>query len=184
MYIKLTDGTPARYTLRDLRKANSNTSFPAEPTADLLAEWGVFPYVATDRPAHDSATQVVEHQGYTETGGTYGDIYAVRDKTSDEVAAELAKTRGRTSLGKGEFCMGLIGLGIIAPSEAVSASIGNWPTSMDAFLSYLPADQAISVQIDWATETTINRNNVFVLTLGSWLDDVTPEILDTLFGIG
>jgi hypothetical protein len=91
--------------------------------------------------------------------------------------------RAGTSIGKGEFCKGLIGLDIIAADEAVLASRGNWPASMDAFLSYLPADQAISVQIDWATEATINRNNVFVLTLGSWLDDVTPEILDTLFGI-
>jgi hypothetical protein len=101
-----------------------------------------------------------------------------------DLQAALADIRAVTSIGKGEFCMGLIGLGIIAADEAVSAARGNWPTSMGAFLSYLSPDQAVAVQIDWATETTINRNNVFVLTLGSWLDDVTPEILDTLFGIG
>jgi hypothetical protein len=96
----------------------------------------------------------------------------------------LAAKRDATAIGKGAFCMGLIGLGIIAADEAVSAARGNWPASMDAFLSYLSADQAIAAQIEWATKSTINRNNVFVLTLGSWLDDITPEILDTLFGIG
>jgi hypothetical protein len=98
--------------------------------------------------------------------------------------AALAAIRAGASIGKGEFCMGLIGLGIVAADEAVSAAKGNWPTSMDAFLGYLSPKQAIAVQIEWATQSTINRNNVFVLTLGSWLDDITPEILDTLFGIG
>ena len=105
----------------------------------------------------------------------------LRTVTISDMAIE--DIRAVTSIGKGEFCMGLIGLGIIAPSEAVSAARGNWPTSMDAFLSYLTADQAIAVQIDWATRAKISRNNVFVLTLGSWLDGVTPQILDTLFGI-
>ena len=91
--------------------------------------------------------------------------------------------RAGADIDKGAFCKGLIGLGIIAADEAVSAAKGNWPTSMDAFLSYLPADLAVDVQIEWATEPRISRNNVFVLTLGSWLDGITPEILDTLFGI-
>ena len=91
--------------------------------------------------------------------------------------------RAGASIDKGAFCKGLIGLGIIAADEAVSAAKGNWPTSMDSFLRYLPADLAVDVQIEWATEPRISRNNVFVLTLGSWLDGITPEILDTLFGI-
>jgi hypothetical protein len=100
------------------------------------------------------------------------------------VPPSIEDIRAGTSIGKGEFCKGLIGLDVLSADEALYASRGNWPTRMDAFLSYLTADQAIAVQIEWATETTINRNNVFVLTLGSWLDGVTPEILDTLFGIG
>tara|TARA_R110000796_G_scaffold129256_1_gene244965 strand:+ start:2607 stop:3116 length:510 start_codon:yes stop_codon:yes gene_type:complete len=95
MYVKITNGTPERYTLRALRKDNPNTSFPAEPTAALLAGWEVFPFASVEPPAHDSATQVVEHNGYAETGGTYTDVYVVRDKTADELAAALATARAR-----------------------------------------------------------------------------------------
>ena len=110
------------------------------------------------------------------------DSRVLRTVTISDVPIE--EIRVGTSIDKGAFCLGLISLGIIEADEAISAARGNWPASMDTFLSYLSADQAIAVQIEWATETTINRNNVFVLTLGSWLDNITPEILDTLFGIG
>tara|TARA_R110001606_G_scaffold225460_1_gene373543 strand:- start:2695 stop:3204 length:510 start_codon:yes stop_codon:yes gene_type:complete len=110
------------------------------------------------------------------------DNRVLRTATISDVSIE--EVRVGTSIDKGAFCLGLISLGIIEADEAISAARGNWPASMDTFLSYISADQAIAVQIEWATETTINRNNVFVLTLGSWLDNITPEILDTLFGIG
>jgi hypothetical protein len=183
MYVKMIDGMPEKYALRTLRKANPNTSFPEDPTADLLAEWGLYPYVATDKPAHDAATQVVEHQGYAATGGTYTDVYSVRDKTTDELAADLDKARALAWLEKGEFCIGLIALGVLEADEAVLASRGDWPSSMDAFLSYLPPDEARVVQIEWATSTTIRRMNVFVLTLASWAD-IDDPVIDTLFGIG
>ena len=139
---------------------------------------GWIPY--TIDPADDDAT--IDNAALLYLIGADFEAYIAPPQPTEAEHREALRTAA--SIGKGKFCMGLIGLGIIAPSEAVSAARGNWPTSMDAFLSYLPADQAIAVQIDWATETTINRNNVFVLTLGSWLDDVTPEMLDTLFGIG
>ena len=95
MYVKTTNGTPERYTLRDLRKANPDTSFPSEPTVALLAEWGVYPYVKADPPTHDPATQVVEHTGYAEIGGAYGDTYVVRAKTQAELDADTAEQRAQ-----------------------------------------------------------------------------------------
>ena len=100
MYVKITNGEASLYSLRDLRKANPNTSYPAEPTTALLAEWGLFPFNAVEPPAYDSATQVVEHHGYVETAGTYGDLYVVRGKTADELAVDLAATRSRMTCSK------------------------------------------------------------------------------------
>ena len=100
MFVKLTDGSAERYTIHQLRRDNPSTSFPAYPPATILAEWGVFDYVATEEPAHDSATQIVEHQGYEETDGTFGDAYIVRDKTVEELAADLADARVRMSCSK------------------------------------------------------------------------------------
>jgi hypothetical protein len=87
-------------------------------------------------------------------------------------------------ISKSMFCEGLIALDILTADEAVIASRGQWPPSMDSFLSYLSPIQAASVQIEWATAARVYRTNEFVLILGSWIDDITPEILDTLFGIG
>jgi hypothetical protein len=95
MYIKLINGKPERYTLRQLREDNKDISFPAKMNDERYAEWGVFPYVETDKPDHDSATQVVENNGYTKAGGTYTDAYSVRDKTAAELADDTDEERTR-----------------------------------------------------------------------------------------
>jgi hypothetical protein len=91
--------------------------------------------------------------------------------------------RAVTSMKKGPFVEGILTLDILKAYEAIPASRGEWPPSLDSFLAYLSPKQAASIQIEWATTDDIHRNNTFVLLLASWLDDVTPEILDTLFGI-
>jgi hypothetical protein len=95
MYIKLTNGIAELYTLRDLRNDNPDLLFRADPTNEFLSGHSMYPYTASAKPTYDAATQVVEHQGYAETDGTYGDVYAVRDKTEGELAAELDSARQR-----------------------------------------------------------------------------------------
>lgn len=85
MYIKLVDGVPERYTLRQLRKDNSNVSFPAEPTEELLASWDVYPFAKVEKPTCDPATEVCEQQGYVVVGGVYSDAYVVRNMTQEEL---------------------------------------------------------------------------------------------------
>lgn len=48
MYLKLTNGVPATYTLGQLRRDNPRTSFPKQIPNDLLASYDVYPYT---RPA-------------------------------------------------------------------------------------------------------------------------------------
>jgi hypothetical protein len=94
-YIKLTNGTPNLYTLRDLRNENPDLLFRDDPTNEFLSGYSMYPYTASTKPTYDAAKQVVERQGYAETDGTYGDVYAVRDKTKGELATELAYARER-----------------------------------------------------------------------------------------
>ena len=51
MYIKLVDGSPVEYNVRDLRKEYPNVSFPKEPSDELLAEYDIYPVVEADQPA-------------------------------------------------------------------------------------------------------------------------------------
>lgn len=85
MYIKLVDGVPERYTLRQLRKDNSNVSFPAEPTEELLASWDVYPFAKVEKPAYDPATEVCEQQGYVVVGGVWTQTWVVTNATAEEV---------------------------------------------------------------------------------------------------
>ena len=90
--------------------------------------------------------------------------------------------RARTSIPKGEFCMGLSALGILSDADALSASRNNWPAAMDGFLDFLTPAQALEVQIEWATCQNVERMHPFVLTLASWAS-LSDETVDTLFGI-
>lgn len=47
------------YSIADLRQDNPNTSFPAAPGDDLLAQWGVYPVVIADNPSYDPRTHKV-----------------------------------------------------------------------------------------------------------------------------
>ena len=61
MYVKVTNGVVETYpySIGDLRKDNKNVSFPAKPSNDLLAEYGVYSVVNTPEPDYDMATQRV-----------------------------------------------------------------------------------------------------------------------------
>lgn len=56
MHIKLTNGSPAKYTLGQLRRDNLNTSFPKIIPDELLASYDVYSYVIQDVDI-DSVTQ-------------------------------------------------------------------------------------------------------------------------------
>jgi hypothetical protein len=61
MYVKVTNGVVEKYpySIGQLRKDNRNVSFPANPSNDLLAEYGMYPVVSTPEPDYDMATQRV-----------------------------------------------------------------------------------------------------------------------------
>jgi len=51
MYILVNNGVAASYSITQLKKDNPNTSFPKEPTEELLATYGV--YICTNEPQPD-----------------------------------------------------------------------------------------------------------------------------------
>jgi hypothetical protein len=57
MYIKLNNGVPERYSVRQLRRDNPNTSFPQDIPDDVLAEYGVYPLAPIEQPSFDPAVE-------------------------------------------------------------------------------------------------------------------------------
>jgi len=90
-YIKITDGTQEAYDIGQLRRDNKITSFPKVINASTLAEYGVYSVVTADVPSYTAATQVVtRNTTATDVDGQWTYQWAVRDKTSDELAADTA----------------------------------------------------------------------------------------------
>ena len=70
MHLKLTNGQPEKYSIGQLRRDNSNTSFPKNPPEALLADWGVYPYTVQDVAVDSLVQRKVEGQ-FTQVDGSW-----------------------------------------------------------------------------------------------------------------
>lgn len=86
MYMKLTNGTPAKYTLRRLRRDNPNTSFPKVIPDDLLASYDVYPYTRPAVPEYDSLSYEVRDGSFEQVDGEWSLPYVVQQQ--EDVYAE------------------------------------------------------------------------------------------------
>ena len=73
------------YSIGDLRRDNSQTSFPAKPTDALLAEYNVFPVERTDIPVVDY-TQAVTEVDPQLVDGVWVQTWTVTDRAAEEIA--------------------------------------------------------------------------------------------------
>jgi len=90
-YIKITNGTQKPYDLGQMRRDNKTISFPKVVEASTLANYGVYTVVVADAPSYTAATQVItRNTTATDVGGQWTYEWTVRDKTSDELAADTA----------------------------------------------------------------------------------------------
>ena len=74
------------YSIGNLRRDNPNTSFPRNPSDELLAQWNVFPVVEQDPPSFNSATQDLNQVNPTLTNNQWLQTWAVTAASSDEIA--------------------------------------------------------------------------------------------------
>jgi hypothetical protein len=77
------------YSIGELRRDNPNTSFPRNPSDELLADWNVFPVVDRPTPDHNTATQTCTQINPTLENGEWIMTWQVSDASSDEIAARL-----------------------------------------------------------------------------------------------
>ena len=74
------------YSIGNLRRDNPNTSFPRNPSDELLAEWNVFPVVKQDPPTFDAATQDLNETNPTLSSNQWLQTWSVTAASSDEIA--------------------------------------------------------------------------------------------------
>lgn len=59
MYVKVTDGVAEEYTLYQLRMDNPNTSFPVNPSDEMLVDFDVYPLTIAPEPEYDPETHTI-----------------------------------------------------------------------------------------------------------------------------
>lgn len=92
MYAKVANGSIVKYpyTFDDLRQDNPQTSFPAAPSSDTLAEFGMVPVLVKGKPSYDPLTQAVEEGVPTYSGQQWEQNWVIRSATAQESAAYKA----------------------------------------------------------------------------------------------
>lgn len=75
------------YTYGRLRSDFPQVSFPAHPTAEMLAQYGIFPVQTVPAPEYYRLTQVRAELPPAEIDGVWTQQWVVRDKTMEELVA-------------------------------------------------------------------------------------------------
>jgi hypothetical protein len=101
--------------------------------------------------------------------------------TAPTISDQMIEWREKAFLSRLDFCTSLVRLNILTKDQALATIDGVWPEPMLSFLSFLDADQAFEVQMEWKAAVTVQRNHPFILSLGSWLELTTAQ-LDAMFG--
>ena len=93
MFIKLTNGTPAKYTLGQLRRDNPPTSFPKLIPDDLLASYDVYPYTRPIAPEYDSLTHRLTDGAFEQVDGAWVLPYVVEQQPLEQAERNIRSRR-------------------------------------------------------------------------------------------
>jgi hypothetical protein len=112
MYVKISNGAVDQYpyTVGDLRRDNPNTSFPKNPSSELLEDWGLYSVAVADAPSYDQRTQKATQASVpTLVDGVWTLVSTVENKTAEEItqydtdAAASARADRDNKLAKTDF---------------------------------------------------------------------------------
>lgn len=91
-YIKLNDdGNPEEYDIGNFRRENPNTSFPANISDELYAEWGVFKVKKAPKPNFDALTHKLQ-LSIELVDGSWTQVWAVESLPDELVKSLLLKS--------------------------------------------------------------------------------------------
>lgn len=80
------------YSIGALRRDNPNTSFPFNPSDELLAAWNVFPVKDYPAPSFDLATETCNQINPTLIDGEWVMTWEVVPASSEEIQTRLSQT--------------------------------------------------------------------------------------------
>jgi hypothetical protein len=155
MYIKVTDGVPAEYSLNKLRQDNPNVSFPRQPGDAILASYDVYHVVQGDRPTND----IVSLGPIVEVNGVWTQTYTGRDLTAEEKRQNMVVT-----MRQARFAL----LGI------------NKLSLVDDAIALIPEPDHSKIKVEWEYASMVERTSPWMSTMGAALG-LSDDELDRLF---
>jgi hypothetical protein len=94
MHLKLTNGTPAKYTLGQLRRDNPQTSFPKLIPDEMLASYDVYLYTRPITPEYDNLTaRLVDGDFEQDTVGNWSLPYVVEQQPLEQAERNIRSRR-------------------------------------------------------------------------------------------
>jgi hypothetical protein len=93
MYIKLTNGTPTKYTIGQLRRDNPKTSFPKQVSDEILAGFDVYPCITQDVGNINYDTHEIVNGNIEQVKGVWTQLRSTQQRPSDDVAKVMRRKR-------------------------------------------------------------------------------------------
>ena len=93
MHLKLTNGTPAKYTLGQLRRDNPQTSFPKLIPDELLASYDVYPYTRPKPDQYDSLAWRLIDDEFVNVNGAWMLPYKLEALPQEQAEANIRNRR-------------------------------------------------------------------------------------------
>ena len=147
-FLRILDSQPTRYSLRQLKADHPNTSFPADPSLELLASYDVHPYTVTARPSTTDVERVVD-DGFHEVNGAWLQAWRVEQLPLADAERRIREQRDDL-LAQSDWVVtkaveqnAADGLGINVPTV--------WITYRQA-LRDIPAQAGFPTDITWPTK--------------------------------
>lgn len=145
--IKITNGVQEPYSMGQLRRDNKTVSFPKVVESSTLASYNVYSVVVADAPSYDDATQVLtQNDTATEVNGQWTYEWTVRNKTSDEIAADTSAAEAAARSTRN---------GLLAETDYMALSDVTMSDAMTTYrqaLRDLPAQSGFPTSITWPTK--------------------------------
>ena len=83
------------YSFGQLKQDNPQTSFPANPSMELLESYGVYEVAQANQPACDSATHRIKEGAPVLVSGVWTQTWSIIALTADELADEAARVEAQ-----------------------------------------------------------------------------------------
>jgi hypothetical protein len=97
-YLRIKNGTPEKYSLKQLMSDNPNISFPKDPSNQLLADWNVYPYTQPERPEYNRITQDCVEGNFVEVDGAWILPWSIVDLSPEQIEKNKAEEQEKIDL--------------------------------------------------------------------------------------